>query len=184
MRPDTAPAGSRITASVTESQTSSVPRWIGTRRPRLAARDREAAVEDVLDRAAERVRAGDAGDPLGGRVPEDDVRVPVDGDDAVGDVREDRVAALAVDRDRREELRVRERGRRVRRERLERLDLVLPPRARAPRVDRQHAVHRSLRADERDAEVRAVARGDHRIGFGVPRVFGGVRRAPPSVCDW
>ena len=124
MRPDTAPAGSRMTASVTESQTSSVPRWIGTSRPRLPAHDREAAVQDVLDRAAERVGAGDAGDPLGGSVPEDDVRVAVDGDDAVGDVREDRVAALAVDGDRREELRVRERGRRVRRERLERLDLV------------------------------------------------------------
>jgi hypothetical protein len=60
----------------------------------------------------------DTGDPLGAR-SRARPSVAVDGDDAVGDVGEDRVAALAVDGDRREELGVRERGRRVRRERVE-----------------------------------------------------------------
>ena len=83
-----------------------------------------------LDRAAERVAGGHARDALGGIVPQDDVRLAVDGDDPVGDVREDRVAPLAVDGDRREELGVRERGRRVRGKRLERLDLLGPPRSR------------------------------------------------------
>ena len=127
--------------------------------------------------------AGDARDPLGGGIPEHDVRVAVDGDDPVGDVREDRVAPLAVDRDRREELGVRQRGRRVRGERLERLDLVGPPRACLARVHGEHPVHGAFGADERHLEAGGEARGDHGVGLGEPRIVCGVRHRPPS-CDW
>ena len=96
---------------------------------------------------AERVGGGDAGDPLGGRVPEDDLALAVDGDDSVGDVRQDRDAALLLERDALVDG-ARERGRRVPGERRERLDLLLPPGTRAAAVDRQHALHRSLGADE------------------------------------
>ena len=68
------------------------------------------------------------------RVPEHDAAVAVDGDDAVGDVREDREAALLLERDALVELGVRERGRRVRGERHERLDLLLAPACAARRA--------------------------------------------------
>ena len=69
----------------------------------------------------------------------------VDGDDAVGDVREDRDAALALERDALVQLRVRERRGRARREREQRVDLLLAPRARLRGVDGEHAARRALR---------------------------------------
>src|SRR5438045_2446213 len=102
---------------------------------------------------AERLLLRDAGDLLGGLVPEDDVALAVDGDDAVGDVGEDREAPLLLERDPLVELGVRERGGSVPGERAKRLDLLRPPGARALAVDREDAVQRALRADERHAEV-------------------------------
>ena len=95
--------------------------------------DCELALQHLRGRPAERLLGRDAGDPLGGRVPEHDAPVAVDGDDPVGDVREDRDAPLLLERDALVELGVRERGGRVRGERAERLDLLLAPGARLAR---------------------------------------------------
>ena len=105
----------------------------------------ELALQHVARRALERVVPGDAGDALGGRVPEHDLALAVDGDDPVGDVGEDRLAALLLERDALVELGVRERGGGVAGEGRERLDLLLAPGARAAAVDREHAVHARLR---------------------------------------
>ena len=98
------------------------------------------ALEHLHGRAAERGGGRDSGDRLGGLVPEHDLAVPVDGDDPVGDVGENRDAPLPLDRDSLVELGVREHRRRVPGQRDQRLDLLLPPGARALRVDGQHAV--------------------------------------------
>ena len=127
IRPATAPAGSRITASESESQSSSPPRVIETRRFVPPDSGLEVALEDLGGRAPERLVGRNAGDPLGGRVPDDDAPVAVDGDDPVGDVRQDGGALLVLERDSLVELGVRERDRRVRGERGERLDLLLSP---------------------------------------------------------
>ena len=116
--------------------------------------------------------AGDAGDPLGGRVPEDDFALAVDGDDPVGDVGQDRDAALLLERDALVELGARERGRRVAGEGRERLDLLLAPGARAAAVDREHALHRSLGADERE---RRRTRRSRRRASGRPAAGAGPR---------
>ncbi len=100
MRPATAPAGSRITASVTESHTSSRPRMIETSGRRAASRcPTRAGPEHLVGRPAERVVGRDAGDLLGRLVPQDDAPVAIDRDDAVGDVGEDREAAFLLERD-------------------------------------------------------------------------------------
>ena len=106
---------------------------------------------------------GDAGDRLGGAVPEDDLAVAVDGDDSLGDVGEDRDRPLPLERDTLVQLGVRERGRRARGDGEQRLDLLLPPLARQGGVDGEHAERRSLRAGDRNAEEGGVAGLEHRV---------------------
>ena len=124
----------------------------------------ERAPEDVRGLTAERVLPGHARDLLGRGVPEHDPALAVDGDDAVGDVREDRDAALPLERDPLVELGVRERRRRVRRQRHERLDLLLQPAPRIAAVHGEDTVQRALGADERHAEVGVVAGLEQRVG--------------------
>jgi len=95
---------------------------------------------------------------------EHDLALAVDRDDPVGDVGEDGEAALLLERDALVELGVRERRRRVRRERGQRVDLLGQPGAGLERVDREDAVDRAFRADQRDAEEGAVTRAEDRIG--------------------
>src|SRR4051794_13677147 len=116
----------------------------------------ELALEELRRLAAERLGRADAGDPLRGTVPEDDGAFAVDGDDPVGDVREDRVVALLLDGDALVELCVRERGRGVGGQGDERLDLLLAPRAGAPGVDGEHTAQDALRPEERHAEERTL----------------------------
>ena len=88
-----------MTASLSESQTSSPPRRIGTSRlpPDDAIRGLERAAERLASASARAPRACETpGDPLGGGVPEHDLALAIDGDDPVGDVREDRLAALLL----------------------------------------------------------------------------------------
>ena len=68
---------------------------IALRRIRLGL---ERALEHLGRRTAERVGPRHARDPLGGGVPQHDVAVAVDGDDPVGDVREDREAPFLLER--------------------------------------------------------------------------------------
>ena len=99
----------------------------------------EAPLQHVDRRASERDRGRDAGDHLGGAVPEDDLAVAVDGDDPLGDVGEDRDRPLPLERDALVQLRVRERRRRAGGHGEQRLDLLLPPLARHGGVDGEHA---------------------------------------------
>ena len=106
----------------------------------------------------------DAGDPLGGRVPEDDPLVAVDGDDPVGDVREDGDAALALERDLLVELGLREGDRSVRR-RARRAPRSPPPATSAAGARRQPARRgarprrrRAARRGRRRSRARAAAR--------------------------
>ena len=185
MRPATAPSGSRITASVTDSQTSSRPRMIGTSRsPRARFVGRlEAPLQHVDRRAAERDRGGNAGDHLGGAVPEDDLAVAVDGDDALGDVGEDRDRPLPLERDALVQLGVRERGRRARGDGEQRLDLLLSPLARRGGVDGEHAERRSLGTADGHAEEGGVARlraSGRARGDARRRLPAQARPAPPT----
>ena len=102
---------------------------------RRAVLRREIALQDLRHAAAERFLGGDAADLLGGRVPQDDVPVAVDGDDAVGDVGEDRLAPLLLLGDALVELGAREDRRRSRGECRERLRPR--PRARFARRSRR-----------------------------------------------
>src|SRR3989440_4050851 len=138
---------------------------------RLAAR-LELAAEHLRRRVPERLLLRDAGDLLGRLVPEDDVALAVDGDDAVGDVGEDREAPLLLERDPLVELGVRERRRGVPGERPQRLDLFRPPRPGALAVDREDSVQGALGSDERHAEVRRAAVREHRVGADEPRIVG------------
>jgi hypothetical protein len=74
----------------------------------------ELALEHFGHRPAQGLFGRHARDPLGGRVPEDDLLVAVDCDDPVGDVAEDGDAALALERDLLVELGLREGDRGVR----------------------------------------------------------------------
>ena len=112
----------------------------------------ERPLQHLRGRAPERLGRGHASDLFRGGVPEDDVALAVDSDNAVGDVPEDRRVLLLLERDTLVQLGVRERRRGVRGERAQRLDLLLAPGARTAAVDREHAVQRALGADERDAE--------------------------------
>ena len=145
MRPATAPSGSRITASVTDSQTSSRPRMIGTSRSPRAAPSGDSRLRCSTSTGARpsATDGRDAGDPLGGAVPEHDLAVAVDGDDALGDVGEDRDRPLPLERDALVQLGVRERRRRARGDGQQRLDLLLAPLARLRGVDGENA-ERSL----------------------------------------
>ena len=107
---------------------------------------------------------GHASDLFGGGVPEDDLAVPVDRDDAVCDVGKDRNAALLLEGDARIELGVRKRCRRVPRKRKQRLDLFGPPPAGLARVDGQHARERAFGTGQRDAEKRRIAGQENRVG--------------------
>ena len=182
MRPATAPAGSRMTASVSESQISSPPRRSDTSRSPAgtSSPDSRSRCSTSLGGLAERVVGRDAGDPLGGGVPEHDLALAVDGDDPVGDVGEDRHAALLLERDALVELGARERGRGVAGEGRERLDLLLAPGARRAAVDREHALDGALGADERRGHAGGVAGGEHRVGLQQALVVAGVRRPRPA----
>ena len=177
MRPATAPAGSRMTASVSESQISSPPRRSETSRSPAGT-----SSPDSRSRCSTSLggwpSASSAGTPVirsAARVPEHDLALAVDGHDPVGDVGEDRHAALLLERDALVELGARERGRRVAGERRERLDLLLAPGPRGAAVDREHALHRSLGADERHGHAGGVAGGEHRVGLQQPLVLAGIR---------
>ena len=177
MRPATAPAGSVITASLSESQTSSPPRRIGTSRlpPRIpspASSGRPSACIGVL---SERVRLRHARHALGRGVPEHDLAFAVDRDDPVGDVRQDRLAALLLVADALVELGVRAGCGGAGAECVQRLDLLLLPLARSPVVDRQDPLDRLLRADHRHAEIGQVARREHRVGLAEAAVGADVR---------
>ena len=150
---------------------------IGTSRsPCGASRARlERALEHLDRRAAERVLRRDAGDLLGGLVPEHDLALAVDGDDAVGDVREDREAALLLERDALVQLGVRQRRGRARREREHRLDLLLAPRARLAR--RRRRGRRAARPPARRAGRRGTRRC-RRSASGRARAGAGRRRRP------
>ena len=177
MRPATTPSGSRMTASVTESQTSSRPR-IDRDEPvagRRAVGRLEAALEHVDRRAAERGLGGDARDPLRRRVPEHDASLAVDGDDAVGDVGEDRDRPLPLERDALVQLGVRERRRRARGDGLQRLDLLLPPLARLLGVDGEDAGDGAFGRGDGDAEEGGVPGGEHRVERAEPLLGAGVR---------
>ena len=58
----------------------------------------ELSLEDLDRRKPNCFLLGDAGDLLGGRVPEHDLAVAIDRDDPVGDVREDRNAPFLLQR--------------------------------------------------------------------------------------
>ena len=155
-----------MTASESDSQTSSPPRGIATSRFGRAAVRLQVALQHLRRRTADRLRGGHAGDLRGRAVPEHDAAVAVDGDDAVGDVGEDRDALLALDRDALVELGVRER-RPTRWPRAPRAPA--PPRratARLARVDGEHAVRAPPRARQRHAEVGAVAVRQDRVRLG------------------
>ena len=177
MRPETDPTGSCMTASVSESQTSSPPRWIDSSRSPAApsssdASSRWSTSTGVRPSAAAR---GNARDRLRRLVPEHDLALAVDGDDPVGDVGEDRVAPLSLERDALVELGVRQHRGRVPGERGERLDLLLAPDPRPLRVDGEHALEPLLHPDERHAQVRGVTGGEDRVVGDEPRVVLGVR---------
>ena len=91
----------------------------------------ERPLQDLLGRSPERVVGRDAGDLFRGRVPENNSPVPIDRDDPVGDVGQDRVVPFLLEGHTRVELGVRKGGRGVRAEREQRLDLLRPPGARA-----------------------------------------------------
>ena len=172
MRPETDPTGSCITASVSESQTSSPPRWIESRRSPAVL-----SLSDASSRwstsTGVRPRAASAGTPVivsAELVPQDDLALAVDGDDPVGDVGEDRVAPLSLERDPLVELGVGQHGRGVPGQRGERLDLLLTPDARPLRVDGEHALEPLLDPDERHAQVGGVTRGEDRVVGDEPRV--------------
>jgi hypothetical protein len=107
----------------------------------------------------------DAGHPLGGRVPEDDLALAIDGDDAVGDVGQDRLAPLLLLTDALIELGVHAGAGRRRRECQQDLFLLRPPDARAHGVDGEDPLHRPVRADHGHAEVPGVAGREHRVGL-------------------
>jgi hypothetical protein len=120
---------------------------------------REIALQDLRHSAAERFLGRDAADLLGGRIPEDDVAVAIDGDDAVGDVGEDRLTPLLLLGDALVELGAREdRGRR-RGERRERLHLVLAPGSHCGVVDREHSAQPAAVKEHRHGDA-----GDHPVG--------------------
>ena len=148
------PAGSVITASLSESQTSSPPRRIGSRLPprRAAASEGRPAPPSASCR---RILLGDARDPFRGRVPEHDPAVAIDGDDPVGDVGEDRLAALLLVADALVEVGVDAGGGGVRSERVQ---APRPP----PRATRAAAVSRRRGCRAPPPRARASARRDSR----------------------
>ena len=122
----------------------------------------QVALQHLQRRSADRLVRRHARDLLRRAVPEHDVPFPVDGDDAVGDVREDRDALLALDRDTLVELGVRQRDRGVCSERDQCLRLVFAPEARLQRRTRRalRAVPprgpRAARRDRRGARTRSA----------------------------
>jgi hypothetical protein len=165
MRPATAPVGSRMTASVSESQ-ALTGRKVGA--------GGEVALDHLDRRPSQRRDCRDSRDLLGRRVPEHDVSVAIDGDDAVCDVGQDRVAAFPLQRHPLVELGVRQDRRRVAGQSREGFGLLVAPGPRPAVIDREHALQPSLGTDERYAQVGAVARREHRIVGQEPRVGAGV----------
>ena len=143
---------------------------------RRAVLRREIALQDLRHAAPERFLGRDAADLLGGRVPQDDVPVAVDGDDAVRDVGEDRLAPLLLFRDSLVELGAREDRRRSRGECRERLDFVLAPGPHGGVVDREHAAQAASVEEHRDGDA-----GDHPVRE--QRVFVREPRRLPRIRD-
>ena len=155
-----------MTASVRESAhllAASLDREQALARPALLVRGQLAL--EHLDAASDPSAAADRdpGDRLGGVVPEHDLALAVDGDDPVGDVREDRVAALPLDRDPLVELGVREHRGGVPGQCRQRLDLLLAPDARALRVDREHTLEPLLGPTRGTPRYAGVAGGQHGV---------------------
>ena len=94
---------------------------------RRVARRLEVALQYLRRCKAERFLGRHAGDLLGGGVPEDDLALAIDRDDAVGDVGEDGDAAFLLEGDVLVELGAGERGGHVASERHQRLDLLVGP---------------------------------------------------------
>jgi hypothetical protein len=138
----------------------------------------ERPAEDLLRRAAQRVRGRHAGDALRGGIPEDDLPLAVDGHDAVGDVGEDGLAALLLVAHTLVELGIRAGGGRRRGERVQRLGLFLAPFARGAAVDGEDPVHRFLGPDDGNSQVRGVAARQHRIRVEEAGVVPDVRDRP------
>ncbi len=143
-----------------------------------ALRGLEWPPERLRRRPPECVALLNPGHPLGGRVPEDDLALAIDGDDAVGDVRQDRLAPLLLLADALIELGVHPRAGRCCRKRQQDLFLLRPPDSRPHRVDGEDALHRSVRTDHRDAEVRGVAGREHRVCVADPSVVPDVGDRP------
>ena len=131
-------------------------------------------MQDLDRRSADRLLLRYAGDLFGSRVPKDDLAVTVDRHDTVGDVREDRDATFLLQRDARVELRVRERGRRVSRQREQGLDLLGPPLSRFGGIDGEHAGQRAFGTGEGHAQKRCIPGQEDRIGTCQPFVGGDV----------
>src|SRR4029079_15903255 len=77
---------------------ATVERYEPFARGRVLAR-LQRALQNLARELTKRVVPGDTGDALGRPVPEHDLALAVDGDDPVGDVGEDRHAALFLERD-------------------------------------------------------------------------------------
>jgi hypothetical protein len=148
---------------------------------RLGARSGQVALQHFGDEPSERLRGRHARDLLGHGVPEDDAVVPVDRDDAVGDVGEDRLAPLLLLGNALVELGVRDRGCCGRRQRHERLHLVVAPGARLLRVHGQDPVEPSTVRLQRDGDARRHRALEQRVAAGEAafpaRILGRERRA-------
>ena len=135
----------------------------------------EAPLKHVDGGPAQRNRGGNAGDPLGGAVPEDDLTVPIDRDDPIGGVGEDRDRPLPLECDALVQLGVRERRRRACGHGEQGLDLLLAPLARDGRIDGEDAQGRSLRPADRYAQKGHVAVLQHRVEGAEALVLPGLR---------
>ena len=177
MRPATAPAGSRMTASVSESQISSPPRRSDTSRSPAGT-----SSPDSRSRCSTSLggwpSASSPGTPvIRSAAAFQSTTLPSRSTATIPSAMldEDRDAALLLERDALVELGARERGRCVAGEGRERLDLLLAPGPRRAAVDREHALHGTLGADERRGHAGGVAGGEHRVGLQEPLVLAGVR---------
>jgi hypothetical protein len=130
----------------------------------------EVALQNLERCPAERFRRRHPRDAGGGCVPDDDAALAVDGDDPVGDIRQDRDALLVLQRQPLVELGVRERNRRAHRERPERLDLLVAPNPRLSSVHREHTMQRPFGSRERHAQIGTEPLRDDRISVGPKRV--------------
>ena len=167
-----------MTASVAGATRSSPRRIVSSPAPRRHRPDPARAADPGRARGApHRVSLRHARDPLRGGVPEHDTPLPVDRDDAVCDVGEDRLAPLLLVADALVEIRVQVGGRRGRRQRRERLLLFQPPPSRLATVHGEDPDDAAVRADDRDTEIQAVRGSQERVGLAHARVAAGISSA-------